>query len=185
MPGTGYVASATAVAGPLTAALLNSYKNNDDSGANPARWDIQQVTTAKTIASSTSTWTTVDFVDAAGITADTVNGHSTSTNSSRYTAQAGWAGNYKLTASVAFTGNATGLRLVGFAVNGLTPFTQRGFLTVPNSGIFTVEINDEVFLNVGDYVQLIALQSSGSGLATVVSAPSGATKFVGRWVGAS
>lgn len=183
--GTGYAASATAVAGPLTAALLNSYKNNDDSGANPARIIVQQSSTATTIANSTTVWTPVAFADAGGVTIDSVNGHSTVTNPARYAAQAGWPGNYKLTGRVAYTGNATGLRGIGFGVNGLTPFSQMLWGTVPNSGIITMEINEEVFLNVGDYVQLLAIQSSGGGLATLVSAPSGGTKLIARWAGAS
>lgn len=102
------------------------------------------------------TWDTEDI--------DRDNGHSTSSNTSRYTAQtAGW---YHLDTSFNFA-NASGgvFRVVMFHKNGLSTNrqAQRGG-TVSGSGNSYIGTNARIFLGVSDYVETMAFQDSGSGL---------------------
>jgi hypothetical protein len=95
---------------------------------------------------------------------DSDGGHSTSTNTSRYTAQT--AGLYYVTGAVTFATNATNTRtlqvlLNGAAVNGAgvqaAPASNRGA---------TVLASTLVQMSVGDYVEIAAWQDSGGSLAT-------------------
>lgn len=119
---------------------------------------------AQSLANNAFTSITFDVEDV-----DYDNGHSTSSNTSRYTAQtAGW---YLASGAVSFTGNATGGRLVQLAVNGsAVNGTEVGFGTVPNSGhLELVTAAKLVYLNVNDYLELQAWQTSGAGLNTFLS----------------
>jgi hypothetical protein len=97
---------------------------------------------------------------------DTYNGHSNSTNNSRYTAQV--AGSYLIAGGTGWASNATGGRGGSFYKNGATPI---GASTVVGavSGVLTIAPLTAalVQLNVGDYVELWGYQSSGGNLATV------------------
>lgn len=96
-------------------------------------------------------------------------GHSTTTNTSRYTAQT--AGYYMVSGAVGFVGNATGSRLAWLAVNGTAVNgSEVGFGTVPNNGHVEITVPATlVYLNSGDYVQLFAYQTSGGNLNTFLS----------------
>jgi len=120
-------------------------------------------TSAQSLTTSVAAAITFDVEDL-----DNVGGHSTVTNTSRYTAvYAGW---YFCGGGVGYASNATGLRGAEFAVNGtvvngvgvllsaITGATTR----VPCRGIL-------VFLNVGDYVEVLGFQSSGGALNTAVT----------------
>lgn len=108
-------------------------------------------------------WTAITF-DVEDV--DTADGHSTSSNTSRYTAvYAGW---YWGGGSVGFSLNATGARGASWYVNGsaispvgtLLPTIGASFgATVPAPGQL-------FFLNVGDYVELRGFQNSGGALNT-------------------
>lgn len=111
---------------------------------------------------------------------DSANGHSTSSNTSRYAAQyAGW---YQLSGGVQFATNATGRRGCWWAVNGTvvngseanTPGSASG-----NAGPAARVIH--VFLSVNDYVELCAFQDSGGSLNTAVTTSQQPTMEV-RWV---
>jgi hypothetical protein len=98
---------------------------------------------------------------------DTEGGHSTSTNTSRYTAQV--AGLYLVSYSVSFAPNATGNRQVRLVVNGAA--LNQGGVSVEgpacngtNSWIGSGAAH--VYLNVGDYLELQAWQNSGGNLTT-------------------
>lgn len=112
---------------------------------------------------------------------DREGGHSTSSNTSRYTAQT--AGYYEVSGAVGFTGNATGSRLAQINVNGTGQNgTEVGWGTVPNSGHLEIVVpSTMVYLNVGDYVELAAFQSSGGALNTFLSGVIQARMNV-RWV---
>lgn len=106
------------------------------------------------------TMTTEDF--------DSHSGHSTSSNTSRYTVQTGWAGIYQLSGGVAFAANATGTRGSRWSKNGTalsassTQFANTGAGTACRIPADTISVD----LAVGDYVELEAFQDSGGNLAT-------------------
>jgi hypothetical protein len=96
-------------------------------------------------------------------------GHSTSSNTSRYTAiYPGW---YLCAGGVVWTGNSTSRRASRWAVNGtaingsqiLLPASIAQNVSHPARTI-------AVYLDVGDYVELQAWQDSGGTLATIVAA---------------
>lgn len=101
---------------------------------------------------------------------DGTGGHDTSVNTSRYTARyPGW---YGVAAGVSFIGNATGIRLVRFAVNGVADDASDSLLI--NAGAGNTQRQPSrttiVYLDIGDYVETIATQTSGGNLNTVATA---------------
>lgn len=100
-------------------------------------------------------------------TVDSYNGHSTVTNNDRYTAQvAGW---YLVIGMINYPTNATGRRANQFEVNGTVVQTAEGTVN-PNAS--TGNLNAALlFLNVGDWVGMVAFQSSGGNLTLTTSTP--------------
>jgi hypothetical protein len=122
-------------------------------------------TAAQTLTTATNTLLTFDTEDI-----DRDNGHSTTTNTSRYTAQtAGW---YFITGAASFVGNATGTRVARFLING-TALNAGGNITSAtlNTNTCVAPISNFVYLNVGDYLEIQVQQSSGANLNTYVTAP--------------
>lgn len=119
-------------------------------------------TVSQNVATATFTAVTLDseMVDSAG-------GHSTVSNTSRYTGvYAGW---YDKGGGAAFAANATGRRLArttvnGAVVNGSASGTPAGASIIP----FAYRA-DRVFLNVGDILEDLVFQDSGGTLATFVT----------------
>lgn len=118
---------------------------------------------------TTGTWTAVTFIsedlddDPAG-----TGGHDNASATSRWAAvYAGW---YLLDGGCAFAANATERRGVRWAVNGAA--VNGSAVLVVNSGaggqVVVPARGKRVFLNVGDYVELQALQLSGGNLDTFV-----------------
>lgn len=94
---------------------------------------------------------------------DNQNGHNNVTNNTRYTFQV--AGRYNLSGKVAFVSNTNGRRITLWRLNGVT--------TVPGSQISRAvgagadekgfdAANISVLVGVGDYVELMVYQDSGS-----------------------
>jgi len=119
-------------------------------------------TAAQTLTTGVATAISLDTEDV-----DSAGGHSTVTNTSRYTAvYAGW---YSVGSGVSYAANATGIRTVEYDVNGAvqaaggTAFAATGAVTnrLPGRSF-------QVFLNVGDYVETFGFQNSGGNLATAV-----------------
>jgi len=108
---------------------------------------------------------------------DTYNGHSTTTNNSRYTAQvAGW---YLGLGQFAFPSNTTGARASRFTVNGASPTPLNEKEISPNSGGQHLDQTLGLFfLNVGDYLELQPWQNSGSTLTALA----GDTWMAALWV---
>jgi len=96
---------------------------------------------------------------------DGVGGHSTSVNTSRYTARyPGW---YHVSGRYTYAANATGFRAVSIAVNGTGMPETLAFGSTPTGALTQhVATDGDVFLNVGDYVELLAQQTSGGALNT-------------------
>lgn len=101
---------------------------------------------------------------------DSDGGHSNSVNPSRYTCQvAGW---HSARGTVGFAANGTGARAARFMVNGSGVNYTDGWQTTVSSGqAATCHAFHFVFLNVGDYVELGAFQTSGGTLSTFASGP--------------
>jgi hypothetical protein len=93
--------------------------------------------------------------------------HSTSSNTSRLTATT--AGVYVITGTARFATNATGNRRVLIRLNGATYIAEQTQAAV--SGLQTTLTVATIYtLAATDYVELVALQSSGGDLAVTVSA---------------
>lgn len=115
--------------------------------------------TAQTVANATWTATTFD-----SNLLDNYGGHSNSTNNSRYTSQvAGW---YSLRGGGGWVTAASGTgRGADFYKNGA--FYQPGAAVVGSSGaVHVTPATGDMFLAVGDYVELWVWQNSGGNLNT-------------------
>lgn len=100
---------------------------------------------------------------------DSEGGHSTTTNNTRYTVQV--AGLYLVTAHLAFTANATGMRVLDLKVNGSIAPGGRVSSGVPTTSVSCAMcVAVHVQLNVGDYLEMSCTQYSGSALALAYSA---------------
>ncbi|HEX5997276.1 MAG TPA: hypothetical protein VFY84_19220 [Jiangellales bacterium] len=120
-------------------------------------------TAAQTLTTSTFTAITLGTEDV-----DSAGGHSTVTNTSRYTGQyAGW---YSGSGGAGFASNATLNRAADLRVNGtVLDGTQSNIASLSSSTTQLVISSELFFLNVSDYVELFAFQSSGGNLNTAVT----------------
>ncbi|HWU23270.1 MAG TPA: hypothetical protein VN088_17155 [Nocardioides sp.] len=96
---------------------------------------------------------------------DSVGGHSTSSNPSRYTFQvAGW---YRLDGMTVFATNTTGIRGTKFLKNGTTQVIGSETVITATTGFqSTTRASAYVQAAVGDYVELQGYQNSGNNLST-------------------
>lgn len=119
--------------------------------------------TVQSIANNTWVSVTIDTEEY-----DSDNGHSTSTNTSRYTVQV--AGTYLITGSIGLAANATANRGTRLTVNGSPihgSFVKTGAPdTSGSSGLATV---GTAFCSVGDYIECQVNQNSGSALSTAAA----------------
>lgn len=108
-----------------------------------------------------SAWTTVPL---AAEEVDTANGHSTSTNTSRYVCQR--AGHYDVSSVVGYNGNTAGVRGVRYMKNGATSLSHWSIITPPYAGTATSHAGPSLTipLAVGDYLELQTFQSAVEGL---------------------
>lgn len=160
----------------LTAAELNTYLSNAVSFFLSVPTCELRQTIAQSIANSSATTILFDTEDV-----DTDGMHSTTTNTSRVTAQT--AGRYQVSGGVGFAANATGLRETYWAVNGST--NNGSDVETPSIAAVTLAIparTKTIFLNVNDYVELGCVQASGGALNTAVVAADQPNMTV-RWVG--
>jgi hypothetical protein len=99
---------------------------------------------------------------------DGIGGHSTSSNTSRYTARyPGW---YRLGGGATFVSNATGVRLLSWAVNGTNVAGSDVLVSAVSSNTTRVAARaDLIYLAEGDYLELRVYQSSGGNLDTRVT----------------
>ncbi|SIQ07439.1 hypothetical protein [Micromonospora avicenniae] len=150
-----------------------------DTILNPPVAHLRQ-TTAQTL--SSGSWTALIFQSE---DIDTHNGHLTgvSDNQRRYTAQV--AGIYEFSGAATFTTAIGGNRWCRWAKNG-TEIGGSGANTPPISGGQTLltarTVN--VFLNVGDYVELFAYQDSGNPVDTYVGVTYAQSSMSVKWIGA-
>ncbi|MEV6987493.1 hypothetical protein AB0M95_40415 [Sphaerisporangium sp. NPDC051017] len=107
---------------------------------------------------------------------DRDNGHSTVSNTSRYTSQT--AGYYALSTNVVWVTNGTGLRQAFFLVNGTT---AAGWTSIQAgaSGSMGISLSRRPYLAVGDFVEVQTFQTSGAALNTQTA--NGGISFEGQW----
>lgn len=128
------------------------------------RQSVAQSLTTGVYAGLTFTVETVDS-DPAG-----TGGHSTSVNTSRYTAV--YAGTYRVGGVFAVSDAAGGYRSCRWAVNG-TPLDASASLVLPLGGGVSLHLPAPsilVPLGVGDYIELQGQQNSGGAVNTAVAA---------------
>lgn len=159
-----------------TAAFMNS--NVRDGGnfflAQPCA-ELRQ-TVAQSLTSAAYTGITFDTEDA-----DTDNGHSTVTNTSRYTSPT--AGRLLVGGAVSFAANSAGVRATAWALNGTqinggqTTFVGTNLIeaSVP-ARVKTIVVNGST-----DYIELHGYQNTGGALNTAVTAVNQSTMMV-FWV---
>ena len=110
---------------------------------------------------SSGTVTAVAF--AAADLFDTDGYHSTSSNNTRITVPSGLGGRYLCVGYVALSANASGSRQAHFRVNGSAVrrcVSQANAASQP----WETTLTSSILLSVGDYVELIVFQDSGSTL---------------------
>ncbi|MGW0805942.1 hypothetical protein [Nonomuraea sp. NPDC002799] len=108
-------------------------------------------------------------------------GHSTVTNTSRYTSQT--AGYYQLSGEITFAANGSGWRDIMFQKNGTTSTRQsrNGTPAIPSgTADSALNLTGTMFLGVGDYAEILAYQTSGGALNMNVSNQD--CRFEARWV---
>lgn len=120
-------------------------------------------TSAQSIPDNTVTAVTFNAEDV-----DSAGGHSTSTNTSRYTAvYPGW---YRASPAASFAANATGARALEVSRNG-TLINGSGVIVPAMTGGISHRMAGRTimsFLNVGDYLETSVFQNSGGALNTAV-----------------
>jgi len=137
---------------------------------------IYKVTTSQSIANDTDTNVTFNAEEY-----DTNAFHDNTTNNERITIPSGKAGKYLLQTAILFATNSSGVRNVGFVLNGTT--TLGSGLVVPLSSFSTRVAHLYVCdLAVGDYITVSVNQNSGGSLN--VSASQQYTRFTATYLGA-
>lgn len=156
---------------PLTLAELNAMVDAINFSLNPPIARLRQ-TAGQAIANGTPTAITFDTEDE-----DSANGHSTSSNTSRYTAvYAGW---YRVSGGASWAVNSTGNRAAYWYTNGtVVPGSET--MGPSSASVFhsTTARSILVFLNVGNYVELYGYQTSTASLNTAASGQSESTMIV-------
>ena len=88
--------------------------------------------------------------------------HDTVTNNSRLTAI--YAGVYKVSATVEFAANGTGLRWIFFRINGTTTIAKDSRMAVTTGDPTVISLTMDYSFAVNDYVECLVRQSSGGNL---------------------
>lgn len=99
---------------------------------------------------------------------DNDNYHSTVSNTNRLTVPT--SGKYRVSGTVRFASNNTGMRLIFIRVNGTTSYASDRRAAV-QSDVTDCEISTTIDLVAGDYVELMVQQSSGGALNITAVSP--------------
>lgn len=160
----------------VTAAMMNANVRDAVNFFVSARpLALLRQTSAQAIGTGAFTSITFDAEDL-----DRDSGHSTVSNTSRYTAQtAGW---YWVAAMVAMVADTAVIRAARLAVNGTALSASQ--ITVTGSSSFNagLEIVRLVSLSVNDYVEVQVFHNKGSNLSTAVTAEAASQMSV-MWAG--
>jgi hypothetical protein len=93
--------------------------------------------------------------------------HDNATNNSRITIRT--AGTYEIGGAVRFSANATGARQVAIRLNGTTFLVKNQQSPLASSATDCATPVIPYVFAIGDYIELVATQSSGGNLATVAA----------------
>lgn len=160
--GTVPTMSTTSAGGSITAALWNS---NVRDGVNwflsTRPMAILRQTVAQSIPNGATTGVTFDAEDA-----DTDSGHSTVSNTSRYTANT--AGKYLVIVDGSVVANAAGRVEVGIRLNGATMYGIASQLNSASNTPYACVVAI-VPMIVGDYVEMTLFQNSGGAINSGVA----------------
>jgi hypothetical protein len=110
---------------------------------------------------------------------DTQDGHSTSSNTSRYTIAT--PGTYLLGAAVEFAANATGDRRLALRLNGSTLVAEAATRATA-AGTTRLTTSRAYRLVPGDYVEAVATQDSGGALNTGSATTGAAQELSATWI---
>jgi hypothetical protein len=110
---------------------------------------------------------------------DTDEGHSTSTDTSRYTVVT--PGVYQLGAAVEFAASATGDRRLALRLNGSTTIAEQSHRATA-AGVDRVAVGRTWRLGTGDYVEALATQDSGGSLNTGGATAGTAQELTATWI---
>jgi hypothetical protein len=145
-------------------------------GTGVTEWDGARVYNSAVESIPTATLTALTFnserYDNGGL-------HSTTTNTSRLTAQK--AGKYLITGHLYWAYNATGLRRAYIRLNGAT-FIAAVELTPGAAGENDMSVVTVYHLAAADYVELVVVQNSGGNL-NVAATGNYSPEFAMQWVG--
>lgn len=145
----------------LTAAWCDQVRDNGEFFIDPPACSVYHP------ASATLTNNTLTVLAANSENFDNDSMHSTVSNTSRITCQT--PGRYLFIANITFDANATGGRLLDFAVNGTTLTGSGMQLPSPGSSApINLSYARMITLAAGDYVETRARQVSGGGLVVTL-----------------
>lgn len=137
---------------------------------------ILRKTASQAIPNGTHTAITFDTEDL-----DRDGGHSTVTNTSRYTSAT--AGYYQISGNVTFAANGTGWRDIMFQKNNssTTRQSRNGTPAIPSgTADSALNLSGTLFLAVSDYVEIMAYQTSGGSLNAIASNQD--CRMEARWI---
>jgi len=156
----------TQVAGLVVpAATINSQGNlatylagrTESGGARKPVAKLRQTVSQSLATSGTAAAVLFDVEDV-----DYDGGHSTVTNTSRYTAQTtGW---HVVNYTIGFASNATGYRQGYIQLNGIANFFAYEIVPAVNGQVTAIGNGGVTFMTAGDYIEVMALQTSGAAL---------------------
>lgn len=137
---------------------------------------VMRQTVAQTLTTGTWTGITLDTEDL-----DRDNGHSTVTNTSRYTAQtAGW---YLPGGKISYASNATNRRWTRWDVNAAEINATRLSMQAANGDLSElVMCSAWIFLNVNDFLEAKGFQDSGGNLNTSVATAGDQSRLNLQWM---
>lgn len=136
----------------------------------------------QTVATGTDTAVTMQTATVTTVNSDNYSGWSSGTNPTRYTVQR--AGRYWVYGQVAFAHATGGIWSAGLRVNGTGTVWRSTRVTPPSTSTQGMILPIEMYLrlNAGDYVELIAAQSSG-GTVSLATGGSDYSKLMLLWRG--
>lgn len=143
---------------------INYYQGTPLTGDDERPYAVLKQTVAQALSSGSSAAVLFDAEDI-----DTANGHSTTSNTSRWTCPAGKAGWYSFTYDAGFVSSSSGDRRAWVSTSASS--VQYGERILPPATGHQTYLGaaDRLYLNVGDYVQLNLVQYSGGSLNTDVA----------------
>jgi hypothetical protein len=130
------------------------------------RYPVAELRPSAQTTLTSSAYTTILFgAETFDADQDNVGGHSTTTNTGRYTIR--YAGLYLIAGAITYSAGSAGSRYTRWLINGLVRPSSGTFNAANPAGVVTVHAPSIVqWLLVGDYIELQGMQSSGASIST-------------------